>query len=362
MTNALEQDEHAEFFATLETTFERAVQSVGECAEKDFVLAGRLFRLRSAGSLFISKILPAITHLEIGPKSEKKPDLTINIWDNISTGTRLPLLLRELIHSFAGCWAAHLGPRGDILRFNTSRFSAAFHPGPNILSVYDHVRKLGLYWREEAASLPYFECGSPIRTLLHWWMTENDCQFVHAGAVGLPKSGVLLVGKGGSGKSTTTLACLRAGLGYAGDDYCLVSMDSYPVVHCVYNTIKLIGSMDLARFPTLRHQFQTGQKGEKALSFLHQNYPDQIISSMPIQSILSLEISQQPDTHLEPISPSEALKALAPSTLAQLPGAGKAAMKILSQLVCQVPCFRLILGRQIEQIPQIISPLIKANE
>jgi hypothetical protein len=190
-------------------------------------------------------------------------------------------------------------------------------------------------------------------------MTSHHYQLIHAGAIGFPQGGVLLAGKGGSGKSTTTLAGLRAGLGYAGDDYCLVTNEECPNVHSVYNTIKLVGSSDLERFPSLAKYFQIGQEGEKALSFLYQIFPNQIVASMPIKAILSLEINQQSETRLLPTAPAIALTALAPSTLAQLPGAGKAAMEILSQLVRKTPCFRLILGNQIEKIPELISSLLE---
>ena len=129
------------------------------------------------------------------------------------------------------------------------RIHTAYHLGPNIFSIIDLKENLALYWVKDAQALPYYEIGSPLRTILHWWADQGAYQFVHGGAVGLPTGGVLLAGKGGTGKSTTALACLEAGLLYASDDYCLIRTDTEPFVYSIYNTAKLRGDLDLERFP-----------------------------------------------------------------------------------------------------------------
>ena len=59
---------------------------------------------------------------------------------------------------------------------------------------------------------------------------KHKQQVVHAASVGTKDGAVLIVGKGGSGKSTSALACLNAGMYYLGDDYTLISNDSNPQV------------------------------------------------------------------------------------------------------------------------------------
>lgn len=355
------QAELREFFALFEGAFEKAVSQAGEVCQADFLLAGGVFRLQAAGNAFLAKIRPAIAHLELPEQADRVPHLTIQLWDSRTTGSPLPLLLRELTRSFGMSWYAHCGPRGDLLRFNNPPCYAAFHPGPNILSVYDSERRLGLFWREDAASLPYFERGSPLRTILNWWLSEQGCQLVHAGAVGRAAKAALLVGKGGSGKSTASLACLQAGMSYLGDDYCLVSFNGGPVVHSLYTTAKLVGGDDLERFPALKEHFQPGADGEKALVFVHEHFPDQVERSMPVAALCILEINHTGETRLLPATPASALMALAPSTIVQLPGAGDGAMRSLGRLVHAVPCYRLSLGTRIEQIPAVIDTLLEAN-
>lgn len=59
-----------------------------------------------------------------------------------------------------------------------------------------------------------------------------------------------------------------------------------------------------------------------------------------------------------PISPIEALKALAPSTLFQLIGAGQKDFRAMAELVRTVPCYRLELGTDLAAIPRAIEELL----
>src|SRR5205823_136180 len=81
---------------------------------------------------------------------------------------------------------------------------------------------------------------TPLRHILHLWLASRGVQFVHAGAVGRPSGGCLIVGKSGSGKSTSTLATLGSELLYAGDDYVGVSVTTGGAhVHSIYGCGKL---------------------------------------------------------------------------------------------------------------------------
>jgi hypothetical protein len=64
---------------------------------------------------------------------------------------------------------------------------------------------------------------------------------------------------------------------------------------------------------------------------------------------------------LKPASPAAGLAALAPSTIFQLPGAGKEAFQAMGQLVRQVPCYQLNLGTDIGEIPEVILELLAEN-
>ena len=72
------------------------------------------------------------------------------------------------------------------------------------------------------------------------------------------------------------------------------------------------------------------------------------------------QVTGRPTTSVQSVSPMTALKALAPSTLLQLPGAGQASFQAMARLVRQVPCYTLALGTDLAQIPVVITDLLGA--
>jgi hypothetical protein len=352
--------ERIAFFETFYDIFQKAELAAGSI-ERFYTICGRTVCLRFAGSALISYLTPALNHLAAKPTSA--PALTICLWDQASTNVKMPLLLSSFMRSLSGAWWVHVDSRGEMKDYNSERIRAVFHPGPNILSMLDIQKNIALYRVEDACQLPYYERGSPLRTILHWWINNQTNQFVHAGAVGTTAGGVLLAGKGGSGKSTTTLACLNSKLRYASDDYCLVATAPTPYVYSLYNTAKLRGVADLQRFPHLVPKMSNADRleTEKAMIFLDEHYPDKVIAGFPIQAILLPCVTEQTETTLKKATAGAALAALAPSTLFQLPGAGKMALQTMSKLVRQVPCYTLELGSDLSKIPNVILALLSKD-
>ena len=56
------------------------------------------------------------------------------------------------------------------------------------------------------------------------------------------------------------------------------------------------------------------------------------------------------ESRLAPVSKTETLLALAPSSIIMIPGRGPVGMKTLGDLVASVPCYRLELGRNLDSI------------
>ena len=336
--------------------FQRAVRVAG-AIDRFYRIGHYTICLRFAGSALIPSLTPALSHLATEPTT---PDLTVCLWDSASTGTQLPLLVNSLVELVRLHWTDYLGTRKEIKAYDSDRIRTNFHIGPNILSVLDQQQNLGFYWIKDAEEIPYWEKGSPLQAILNWWTAKHQLQYVHAGAVGNEFGGVLLAGKGGSGKSSTALACIDSPLVYASDDYCLVETAPAPYVYSLYNTAKLKGQADLERFPRLAPLISNCDRlnTEKAMLFLHQQHPEKIVQGFPIRAILMPQVTGKRDTALRPTSAGVALRALAPSTMFQLSGTSQAAFQIMASLVKQVPCYVLELGTDMVQIPRIISALL----
>ena len=239
---------------------------------------------------------------------------------------------------------------------NKGRIRVVVGFNPNSLGLLDVQQNLALYWVDESHQLPYYERVSPVKAILHWWMGDHSRQFVHSGAVGIATGGVLLAGKGGSGKSTTTLGCLEAGMLYAGDNYCLVSTAPVPYVYGLYNTATLRGVADMERFPGMMPHFSNTDRldTEKAMIFLYKYCPERLATGFPLKAILVPRITGQPETRLRATTDKVAFAALAPSTLSQLPGASQAAIQRMLDLVRKTPCYELEVGTYLPGIPDTI--------
>ena len=334
-----------DYFQSVYDLFKSSQQVTGP-VERSFRIGGYLIRLSFSGEALLS-LTRAIEHLAV--EDHATPDLTICLWDSESTGQRMtPRPWQE--DDFLA--------RGVIQGYNTERIYTAFQHGSGAVSVLDKESNVAVFWAPDA-NLPYWEYGSPIRTILHWWLLSKELQLVHAAAVGNSHGGVLIGGKGGSGKSTTALACLESNLSYVGDDYTLLGLDSGPVVHSLYNSAKL-NSDHVQRFPSLLPKVANPDRldEEKALLFVHEHYPAKVATQLPVRAILLPRVTGLPETRWKRVSVAMALAALAPSTIFQLPRAGNEAFKFLAAFARQLPCFSLEVGRDLSGIPPVIERLL----
>ncbi|MFO1429881.1 MAG: serine kinase [Candidatus Competibacteraceae bacterium] len=359
---ASHEDDQLAFFETLSLGFARAGSLTG-VLEQDYRIAGCKLRLCFAGPALIPAIVPALAHLEC-PVSGK-PDLTIEIFDSKSTGAPLPFPAARFVDLLRLRWWEYLDNRREIKGLNGERIRSVFHLGPDILSLLDTHRDRAVYWVEDGAMIPYYEKGYPLSFLLNWWLARRGRYFVHAAAIGLQEGGILLTGKGGSGKSTTTLACVESELGICGDDYTAIE-PARAVAHSLYNTVKLKSLRDVERFPALKgcvsnlDRVGEGENGEKAMIFLHEHHPHKLLEQMPVRAILVPRIADSPETRIVPASAALAFKALAPSTLFQLPGNAHKAFRALVEMVRRIPAYEIALGSDIPRIPAIIRQFIQS--
>lgn len=317
-------------------------------------------RLRFAGPSLLDALGPAIAHVLVDDDDDAPIDLTIDLWDSASTGAPLSPLVEFMRQRIAYDHYQFLTPRHEIRGIDNDRVPATLDQWSGALSTYDRTSAHGVYWVESADAVPYFERAAPLRTMLSWALADRGLQSVHAAAVGGPAGGVLLAGRGGSGKSSTALRCLAAGMGHLADDYCLVGTDGGIHAFSLYGVAKLDGIADLQRMPTfLPHVVNPEAAGEeKLMMYLADGFADRLQRSFPVRAVLVPRVTDEPDTTIEAISPAAALRALGPTTLLQRPGAGDDAMRAMSAIVRGVPCHELRLGTRSEQIPSVIGDLL----
>lgn len=329
------------------TALERSAQDIRH------IRVGRnIVQLRFANSVLANELMRALTHLEI--HSNQQPDLTVWIWDSQFSGVPIP----------RPPWKPEdYVSRGDIRGWDGDVW-AAYNLGVGILSLFDTTRGEAVLWLRNPGALPEYERAAPLRTILGWFLRTRGAELVHAAAVGRSSGGVLLAGRSGRGKSTTALSCVAENqsdrsIFYAGDDYVMVERDPSPWVYSVYNSGKLDRNHAAQRLPSLLPLMtnSAAPAGEKGLLFVHEGFPERIVTGFPIRAVLIPEIEAGPGPALRPISPRAVLQELAPTTMSQMPGTGPSTLRMLAALVRAVPCYRLALGNGQSASEQIAALL-----
>ncbi|MGI8927590.1 MAG: hypothetical protein ACR2HN_13245, partial [Tepidiformaceae bacterium] len=326
----------------------RLAQTAAGTTERHFRIAGYAVRICFAGAAMVPFITGPLAHLAAAPSPA--PDLTVRCWDSRSSGVLLPAGVGGVEQYIAAQRTGRLG--GSSIR-------AAIRRPDYGLSMLDPSASEAIYWLA-AASVPPIGSGSPLLVILAWWMGAHGRQLVHAAAVGLPgKGGLLLTGGSGSGKSTSSLLALQAGMDFAGDDYCLVNTEGPPYVHSLYSSAKLVAAkVDAGRSPVTldvpgRLEF------EKYIYLLAGSYSGQLVAGMRLRAVVAPAPSALPEPRLSALAAGDALRSLAPSTLLQVKGLEPGALALMGRLVSTLPCYRLELGGTPAAIPAALRALLE---
>lgn len=228
-----------DYLTSVREQFTRTLGSNDTPVKKHFTLCGNTIKLIFANEKLLPFITPALEHLSI--TTDEEPAIEICVWDDVTTDTDMPAppWFGHAVQTEIGNIEGVYTHRGDIRGFNNKRIKAAFNWSANALSMYDREKATGYYWTKDARDLPAYETSAPLRTILNWWLEERGFHFAHGAAVGTSKGGVLITGKGGSGKSTAALACLNSGLFYISDDYCVVCAEPKPAAYSVFSSAKV---------------------------------------------------------------------------------------------------------------------------
>ncbi|MGZ3644752.1 MAG: serine kinase [Ktedonobacteraceae bacterium] len=337
------------YFQYAENIFFEAVENNGGIKDTFYSVAGLTVRLCFASNELMDHIIPAFEHISTRPVP--RADLTICLWDCASTNTEcLKIPLGRSLHE----------ARTEEGEVRLEKIFSAYNPGSKTLSLLHSRNNVALFWTEDASKLPDFEKGAPLRTIFSWYFSSQSLQMVHAGAVGTSEGGILLGGKGGSGKSTCAISCIGSNLSYLSDDYCLIGVNGEAQAHSLYGTAKLDAS-GLQRFFHLSGCManpDTWKDGGKALYFIHQLCPENLVTTFPVKGVVIPRITGCDEPYVSPLSRAQILVSIAPSTVFQHPGVGPEAFSFLSDFVKRIPGFQLCIGPDIARIPGVLKELL----
>jgi hypothetical protein len=348
------------YFNSAREIFARAIESTGKPVKTYFNLCGGAVELIIANEKLLPYITPALEHL--AASACINPALRVCVWDDVTTNTEMPQApwMGYGVQANGGNIEGVYTHRGDIRGFNSGRIKTAYNWSANALSMYDSKETTAYYWTKDARELPAYETSAPLRTILNWWLAERDFHFAHGAVVGTKQGGVLIAGKGGSGKSTVALASLGAGLLYISDDYCVVSAKPAPAAYSAFSSAKVDPGNTFRVEHIVPARVNTGNRhDDKEVFFLYPGFARQVAKTLPLRAIILPRITGKSDSALMPASPMDCVKALTLSTMCQFPGAGKKTVDIMLSLARTLPGYYLDFGTDVAQAPKLISELLE---
>jgi len=343
-----QQIDIAAAIAGLGVAFTKAVSRMpGELVESDYLIAGHAVRVRVAGSELAADIDRSLCHLRA--RDDADPDLTIEIWDDEAVGP-------------AGWtdWPEDADFYGTLSVADGARFVLNQRQSSLMLLDRQENRITGCVRRRSLLFLD--ERARPFHRLLSIWLHDRDMQPIHAGLTVAEDQGLLFVGRGGSGKSTSSVACFLSGFAFLSDDHIALQRtnDGRLVGHSLYATC-LLADDHIKRFPSLEWiACPANQDFEvKSVAYLADHKGARFAADTDITAVILPRVVDRPRTTYRAARPMEAMLALAPTSIIILPGAAPSSLDKLSELVTTVPAYWLELGHDVGQIGPTVRQICK---
>ncbi len=326
-----------------ESCFRMAATHAG-LVEHCLRLGGCRLLLRFAGEKLARALMPPLAHLLIPSKT--RPEFTLHLWEDPTFETPW--------------WFARAAQRGEYAIAHHEGHTVIDRPAYGELALIERGSGQGFLCLRKPETIYRWTPVSPLRGAINALFQERGAHLVHAAAVGTDGAAALLVGRGGSGKSSSALECLHRGdFQYLADDLCLVDAEApAPRVHSVYNSLRL-APHDARRFAAL--SFRPGIQGfvsDKLVGYLHPKMSERLVASLPLRALLLPRIVRGP-ARLAPASAAAAFQALLPWTLATVPSDWRTTTAALGRLTRRLPAHWLEIGPDREQIPSVIAEFLR---
>src|SRR5262249_42346551 len=135
--------------------------------------------------------------------------------------------------------ASDFGFKPLVPGWSDSERTTYFLRGESGLAVADWKSNRAYVWTPSYEATAEHNQAAPFRWIIDALAQRAGLTTMHAAAIGEHGTGLLIVGKGGRGKSTLALAAVTAGMQYVADDYCLVAPQPPYPAYRLFNTAKL---------------------------------------------------------------------------------------------------------------------------
>lgn len=246
------------------------------------------------------------------------------------------------------------GAHSSVWRSNDETGSLMIGTDKDILMGQDFARKRFYCAQPQPKDESQLTCRHIMVNAFAFWAKHSDKLLLHAAAVGCNKTGVLVVGRGGRGKSTFAVSCLTEGLDFVSDDYTLLTasgpLDAMPLYSCV----GLRQDM-WEKLPEL------GQPSAMVLGKPLFEIPgSRYCGRMRIKAIIMPLAAGDDEPSIYPIARSNALAQLISSTVSQLESKHDTALiQKMSMRLAGLPVYEMRMSTDLKKNPAFLRSFIE---
>ncbi len=228
-------------------------------------------------------------------------------------------------------------------------------------------------FKELSAKHIVFELGF-VDSLLTVILNRLGVQEVHAAVLGWKKKAILMPGKAGSGKTTTSLQLVKEGFTLLADDQVFLK-EVKQNIHAFANNKKLrflLGNKSIDLFPELKFlkklpysKMKPAPKRALTAAQLKKIYNCKFSKEEKIQAIVFPRITTRKTSRIKPISSQQALLKLLGKTSRSKKSLIKDQLGITKQfnLFCllstKYPAYDLEIGQENKNVPQLIRDVLR---
>ncbi|MDA0163850.1 hypothetical protein OM076_26505 [Solirubrobacter ginsenosidimutans] len=198
----------------------------------------------------------------------------------------------------------------------------------------------------------------PLATIALMELLERrDRYCLHAGCLELDGRGVLVAGPTGSGKSTLTVALVRAGLGFVSDDLVFLAHGEDRLEALGFADAAGVTDASAERFALEGTPRRDGFP--KRLIRLEDAFGVTPVERCEPRVIVFPEVVYDSPGEVMPLDPGEAYLRLVPDVLLTQPAGTQAHLKAIAALLAQVRCYTLRSGTDLGYTAELVRALLR---
>lgn len=243
-------------------------------------------------------------------------------------------------------------------RLSAGGLSGALAAPSGMWSFLDPGRGRAVQVLRRPCGWPAWETAAPWRQVLAWAHLAAGRLMVHGATLGHAGHGVLIAGKGGSGKSGTTLAGLMAGLDTAGDDYVLLEPGQELARAWPLYRLAKQDRAGLARLG-LQDRADGVENWQGKFEFDIEALGSGRLAPLSLRAVVLPRITHGARCRFSRVSAREALLALAPSGIFQLVGDAARSLALHAAVLRKLPAYQLELGSDPREIGDAIATFLE---